>query len=263
MTITEPTTADRARLEGARGLTAVTRSYGVCDVELRAVADETIIDFYGHASTWKPYEMYGGADKGGWTEHVDKGAFKRTLNANADVPFLINHQGMSLARTKAGTLQLREDTVGLEVKAQLDTRNTEVNNLAVEMERKTIDEMSFAFRVKKQSWLNADGEEVPWWDMSGIERHLIELDIHKGDVSVVNFGANDTTDAGLRSLDDLRGLALDDCDEDELRAAIAYLESRLPEAAYIAPHPDVIAAQHNAAILRAELRADQLRADVA
>ncbi len=205
MTITEPTLAERARLEQTRGLVPTTRAFAVEDIELRAPADDSPIrEFYGHASvTNTPYEMYGGPDKGGWNETVDKGAFKRTLAANPDVPFKINHEGMSLARTvKAQNLQLREDSTGLEVRAQLDTRISIVNDLVLLMDAKVLDEMSFAFRVRKQQWLNADGEEVPWWDMAGIDRHLQELDIHKGDVSVVNYGASPHTDASLRSLVD-------------------------------------------------------------
>ncbi len=255
MTITEP---DRAKLEATRGLSLETRrDFVVADLEVRAPQDGSPFrEFYGHASiTGKPYEMYGGPDKGGWNETVDKGAFKRTLNATPDVPFKINHEGMTLARTTAGNMQLREDATGLEVKAQLDTRVSVVNDLVLLMEAGNINEMSFAFRVNKQSWLDAEGQDVPWWDLSGIDRHLQELDIHKGDVSVVNYGANPFTDAALRSLADLRGLPLADCDPDELRDAIAYLESLIPTPEPITVHPDLVAAQHRAMKRHADLRA--------
>lgn len=261
MTILEPVGAERAALEATRGLDVVTsRDWTVTGVEVRAASepDSPLVEFYGHASvTGKSYEMYGGPDAGGWNETVDKGAFKRTLDANPDVPFKINHEGMSLARTNAGNLQLREDSTGLEVKATLDTRISIVNDMVLLMEAGTLDEMSFAFRIKKQSWLDADGEEVPWWDMSGIDRHLTELDIHKGDVSIVNYGANPHTVGAkvMRSLDDLRGLTLDDCDEAELREAIAYLESLLPAPAI---HPDLVAAHYRAATLMASLPAIHL-----
>ncbi len=205
MTITEPSNAERARLEQTRGLVSAVRSFAVEDIELRAAQDNSPIrEFYGHASvTGRAYEMYGGPDAGGWNETVDKGAFKRTLAANPDVPFKINHEGMSLARTvKAQNLQLREDSTGLEVRAQLDTRISIVNDLALLMDAKVLDEMSFAFRVRKQQWLDTDGGEVPWWDLAGIDRHLQEVDIHKGDVSVVNYGASPHTDAAMRSLID-------------------------------------------------------------
>lgn len=252
MTMTEPSTAERAKLEHTRGLTSLQRSYVVDGVEVRAQEDSTTATFNGHASvTGKGYEMYGGPDAGGWTEFVDKGAFKRTLNTNPDVPFLINHTGMTLARTKAGNLTLAEDSTGLKVQAQLDTRVSIVNDLVLLMEAGNIDEMSFAFRVKKQTWRDADGEEVPWWDLSGIERHLTEVDIHKGDVSVVNYGANPHTDAVVRSLDLVRAITVEDCEPEEIRAAIDYLTSLLP----VVVHPDLVAAQHRAAATRASLRA--------
>lgn len=253
--ITEAPPESRA-LEATRGLATARRSFTVEGIEVRAPGeDSTLAEFYGHASvTAKAYEMYGGPDKGGWNETVDKGAFKRTLNANPDVPLLINHEGISLARTKAGNLQLREDATGLEVKAQLDTRVSIVNDLVLLMDAGVIDEMSFAFRIRSQTWLNADGEEVPWWDLSGIERHIQEVDIHKGDVSVVNYGANPFTDAAVRSLaDTLRAFGADDLSEDEIRSGLDYLGGLLPAPEVV--HPDLVAAQHRALTRHAELRA--------
>jgi HK97 family phage prohead protease len=229
MTITE----DRGSLELAqlRGADSdVQRDFVVAGLEVRAAADadSPFVEFYGHASvTDTPYELYGGPAAGGWNETVSKGAFKRTLGRNPDVPFKIHHEGMTLARTSAGNLHLREDERGLEVKATLDTRVSIVNDLVLLMEAGNIDEMSFAFRVKTQRWLDAEGEEVAWYDMSGIDRHIDEVDIHKGDVSVVNYGANPHTVGAhvLRSLDDLRNLELT---EEEIRDGIAYLTTLLP-----------------------------------
>lgn len=256
MTMTEP--AERSELEATRGASDLltSRDFVVSDLEVRTPqGDSPYAEFYGYASvTAKPYEMYGGPDKGGWNETVSRGAFKKTLADNPDVPFKINHEGMTLARTAAGNLRLREDATGLEVKATLDTRVSIVNDLVLLMEGGNIDEMSFAFRIRNQRWLNSDGDEVPWWDMAGIDRHLDELDIHKGDVSVVNYGASPHT-AGAsikRSLDDLRSLTLDDCTETELRDAIAYLETLLPAPAV---HPDLVAEQHRILLRHVELRA--------
>ena len=232
MTLVEPTEIERARLAPKRGLARVERQYAVTGVEVRAKGDEsTLLEFVGHASVYgEGYEMYGGPDKGGWLEFVDAGAGKKTLSENPDVAFLVNHQGLTLARTKANTLRLSEDKVGLAVNADLDKRVSIVNDIAVLMEAKNLDEMSFAFRVVKQKWLDVDGEEVPWWDLSGIERHLTEYSLHKGDVSLVNFGANPFTDAKLRSLTEaLRDFTAEatDLDEEELRRALTYLESLL------------------------------------
>lgn len=203
MTITM--TDARERFAATRGADHVARDYAVTGITLRAKNDDpdsTIRVFNGHAAvTDRGYDMYGGpsSDAGGWEEFVDQGAFKKTLSEGADVAFLINHQGMTLARTTSGTLRLAEDKVGLKVAADLDVRQHAVNDLAIAMERGDVNEMSFAFRIIKEAWLTEDGDEVPWWDMSGVYRHIKEVSLQKGDVSAVNYGANPYTDAALRS----------------------------------------------------------------
>lgn len=201
MTITEP---DRSVLESTRGLVSAQRDYAVTGIELRAVGeDSSLVNFAGHASvTGRAYPMYGGRDAGGWDETIVPGAFKKTLSEKPDVAFLVNHTGLTLARTKAGTLRLAEDKVGLAVEATMDRRVSIVNDIAVLMEQGNLDEMSFAFRIVKQAWLTEDGDEVPWWDTAGIDRQIKEVSLQKGDVSVVNYGANPYTDAALRGLDD-------------------------------------------------------------
>lgn len=154
--------------------------------ELRATRDS--LHFSGYASVFdKGYDLYGGPPIG-WTEYIERGAFDKTLKEKPDLHLLINHEGMPLARTKSGTLQLSVDDTGLRVDADLDRRDPDVQRLQTKMERGDIDEMSFAFRVKRQSW-SADETE----------RRIEEVSLHKGDVSVVNFGANPHTSATLRS----------------------------------------------------------------
>lgn len=192
------------------------RSIPMDRVELRDSGDDNIITLEGYASTFEQYDMYGGPANGGWIEQLDPRAFERTLKEKPDLHLLINHAGMPLARTKSGTLQLSTDDHGLKVVAQLDRRDPEVQALAVKMERGDLDEMSFAFRVKGQKWEATD--EFPE-DPEAL-RTITEVSLHKGDVSVVNWGANPTTSAGIRSASDaLRYLA--DCDESELVEARA------------------------------------------
>lgn len=144
--------------------------------------------FEGYASTFdSPYDIYGGPPMG-WHEIVTREAFKKTLTEKPDLHLLINHEGMPLARTKSGTMKLSADNHGLLVHADLDRRDPMVQSLQVKMERGDMDQMSFAFRVKKQTW--SDDET---------HRYLDEVSLHKGDVSVVNFGANPTTNATIRS----------------------------------------------------------------
>lgn len=169
----------------------------------------------GYASTFQEYDMYGGPKDFGWVERIDRSAFDKTLREKPDLHLLINHAGMPLARTKSGTLDLSVDDQGLRVEARLDMRDPEAQALAVKMERGDLDEMSFAFRVKGQEWRAAEGyEDID--DQS--YRTITEVSLHKGDVSVVNWGANPTTSASvLSAADALKVLAT--CDEDELAEA--------------------------------------------
>lgn len=167
--------------------------------ELRASTDGNTLTFFGHASvTEYEYNVYGGPPYG-WKETIARGAFKRTLLNNADVNFLINHEGLSLARTKSGTLTLEEDGTGLRVMAELDPRSTIVADLQSAIARGDIDEMSFAGRFVGSEWTDDDGE--PASPMTGTNRRVLEISLNKGDVSSVNYGANPATSGGFRELD--------------------------------------------------------------
>jgi HK97 family phage prohead protease len=153
-------------------------------VELRSAANGTggeTLTFTGYASvTEQGYEMEDWL--GPYTEVVRSGAFKKTLGEGADVPLLVNHGGLTLARTKSGTLQLSEDDTGLYTEASLDPASPHVQALRSAMERGDVDEMSFGFWVTRQQW-------SPDFD----QRDILEVNLNKGDVSVVNFGANPAT----------------------------------------------------------------------
>jgi HK97 family phage prohead protease len=168
--------------------------------EMRADLDSTTVTFEGHASVVDHgYDLYGGPAAGGWTERIAPGAFTRTLKNGADVAFLVNHDGLTLARTKSGTMTLAEDKRGLKVVAQLDSRQGPVNDLMVASERGDIDEMSFVFRVTEDTWTLEDGSPASWLD--GTQRLITEVNLNKGDVSAVNYGANDAASGGFRTLE--------------------------------------------------------------
>ncbi|MBY8342007.1 HK97 family phage prohead protease [Streptomyces spinosirectus] len=183
------------------------RSIAATDFELRQAGDSLMLS--GYASVFDhPYDVLGGAPRG-WTEVVDRRAFDVTLANKPDVHLLINHEGMPLARTKSGTLRLGTDARGLLVTADLDRRDPDVQRLETKMARGDMDEMSFAFRVKNDAWSDDDSQ-----------RRLTEVSLHKGDVSVVNFGANPATSAELNMrsvLDYLTSVHPDDAAA-ELRA---------------------------------------------
>src|SRR5204863_585123 len=82
-------------------------------------------------------------------------------------------------------------STGLHVEASLDPSDPDVQRLMPKMERKDMDEMSFAFRVKDDEWSD-----------DYAQRRLLEVSLHKGDVSVVNFGANPATSVQLNGAAD-------------------------------------------------------------
>jgi len=162
--------------------------FGASGVEMRAKPNGTggtKFRFTGYAAVYDhPFEMW---DFWGdqFTEKVAQLAGARTLANGADVPFLVGHNdaGIPMARTKSGTMQLGEDSHGLHVDApDLDGSLEQIRQLASAVERGDMDEMSMAFVTIRQDW-SPDYEE----------RTILEYDLHKGDVSVVVFGANDGT----------------------------------------------------------------------
>ncbi|MFB7736173.1 HK97 family phage prohead protease [Streptomyces sp. NPDC056112] len=195
--------------------------------ELRTQGGQLLLT--GYASVFgKPYDVYGGPPMG-WSEEVDPKAFDVTLGARADTHLLINHGGMPLARTKSGTLKLSTDSTGLHVEAGLDPSDPDVMRLVPKMNRKDMDEMSFGFRVKSDEW-NEDYTQ----------RKLLEVSLHKGDVSVVNFGANPATSVQLNSAADaLEVLAQLDPD-----AAMAELRSDGVDVERLARARDNVLALH-------------------
>jgi len=179
--------------------TSRTRRVWVGRPEIRTSANGTGLVYEGYASTTEhAYDVYGGPPYG-WNETIARGAFKKTLKENADVAFLINHEGMTLARTKSGTLRLSEDQRGLKVSADLDPGQNIVNDLRIAVDRGDVDEMSFAFRVVRDEWFDDNGE--PSDEMRGTERRILETNLNRGDVSAVNYGANPDTSGGFRAVD--------------------------------------------------------------
>lgn len=88
----------------------------------------------------------------GWSESIAKGAATKSLAERDDVRFLLNHDGMPLART-VGTMTLTADDMGLFVDApNLDLRNPSAAELQSCLDRGDVDQMSFAFMATLQEW---------------------------------------------------------------------------------------------------------------
>ncbi|MGH8867082.1 MAG: HK97 family phage prohead protease [Actinomycetes bacterium] len=191
----------------------VQRSYAVSLQVRKAAAGSETATVEGYASvTEQPYTMYDWL--GPFTEVIRAGAFEKTLSENPQVQLLLNHRGLSMAYTRAGTLRLSEDDTGLHMSADVNASRGDVADMLAALEDGAVDEMSFAFRIVKGMW-TPDFEQ---YDIS-------EVDIHRGDVSVVNFGANDATTVAARALDVVEHL-----EGEDLRAAHARLTARLAEA---------------------------------
>lgn len=156
--------------------------------ELRAHADGTggtAYSFTGYAATFEsPFQMW---DWWGdeYFEILAAGSCNRTLANMADVQFLIGHDesSMPLARTKSGTMTLSADSTGLEVVVpSLDGRSPIVQALASAMERGDMDEMSIGFIAVQQQW-----------SPDYTERRITEINLNRGDVSMVCWAANPST----------------------------------------------------------------------
>lgn len=157
------------------------RTYTVRDLETRQTEDGTM-RLSGYAAVFHDSSV-----PLPFKESIAPGAFRKTLSETPDVRLLINHEGLPLARTKNGTLTLREDDKGLFMDAVIaDTQ--EGRDLYTLVQRGDLDQMSFAFRVVRQKWSE---------DRS--TRLLTELSLADGDVSVVTYPAYPTTSVEARA----------------------------------------------------------------
>ena len=139
--------------------------------------------------TETPYEMYDAF--GPYNEVVTRGAFLATLTTNPLVEFTVNHGaggGLPMAHTRNGTLTLTEGDSGLEWEAFVDPSRSDVANMLKAMERGDLAEASFKFRIDSGKW-SPDYSEY----------RIDSVNLNRGDVSAVNFGANPHATSGLRS----------------------------------------------------------------
>ena len=156
-------------------------------LEVRATPDGGAV-LQGYATVYNyAYDLGGGPDAGGFTEIIASGAAAKSAG-EADVRLLVNHDGIPLARTRSGTMTLESDDIGLRVTAQLDPTNPMAASLRSAMERGDMDQMSFAFKVLRDSW-----------DAQYNVRTIHEVKLY--DVSVVTYPASPATVAKLRSDD--------------------------------------------------------------
>lgn len=149
-------------------------------VEVREGHDGSI-KVAGYAAVFNEETTIGGQ----FREMIAPGAFTNAIGRD-DVVFLINHEGLPLARTRSGTLTLREDDRGLYMEAMLDMSDPDVRSIVPKMRRGDLDKMSFAFIPVRQSWSE---DAMPL-------RTVEEAQLY--DVSIVTTPAYNQTEIGLR-----------------------------------------------------------------
>ncbi len=137
-------------------------------------------------------------DLGGFTEEIAAGAFKDVLANNPDCRCLFNHNPDNiLGRTTAGTLTLREDSLGLHYDC-LPPDTTLGRDLMVLAERKDITQSSFGFTVDEEDWFDRNGKSVAPWSYEGVKRVVRKVGALY-DVSPVTYPAYTASSVEARS----------------------------------------------------------------
>jgi len=190
------------------------RSFNPSQSDLRDESDErVIVDRIPYNSA----AVIGGM----FREVIRPGFFTRAIEENDDIVAWYQHgEGGTpvLARTKSGTLSLRDTETHLEYRAELsDTAHA--NEILQSVQRGDLDSSSFAFVVDDQN------SEQAKWDRSESEdgklplRELLSAE-RIYDMAPVVFGAYREASVGLRSAEDtyqqhLDSLTQERADEDD------------------------------------------------
>lgn len=123
---------------------------------------------------------------GPFRETIRQGAFKGV--ESSDVVLRYGHEGIPLASTRSGTLQVWEDGEGLRFSARLDEGSPYARSVVSAVARGDIAEASFAGRFEEYAWTD---------DYSSVE--VTKVDIDRGDVTVCQYGANPETSCEVPS----------------------------------------------------------------
>jgi HK97 family phage prohead protease len=141
----------------------------------------TITGVASRYATFYPVFIRG---RGRVQERVMPGAATPSLSRNPDVIFTAEHdRSRAVARTPA-SLTLHEDRTGLHYRATVDLNDPDATSIVSKIERGVFVESSFGFRVPE------GGDS---WDSEFTQRTIHRVDLHRGDVSAVPYGASPTT----------------------------------------------------------------------
>jgi len=124
----------------------------------------------------------------GMTESVERGAFSRSLTG--DIRALTNHDTtLVLGRTKAHTLELREDEHGLWGKISINPNDVDAMNLYERVKRGDVDQCSFGFEIVEQETEFRDDGSIHW----------TIKDVNLFEVSACTFPAYQETNIAARA----------------------------------------------------------------
>lgn len=124
----------------------------------------------------------------GMSESIAPGAFSKTLSG--DIRALINHDTtLVLGRTKANTLQLREDSHGLWGHIDINPNDTDAMNLYERVKRGDVDQCSFGFDILS--------EETDFRDDGSVHWTIKEVELYE--VSPCTFPAYEETNISARA----------------------------------------------------------------
>ena len=187
-------------------------------------------------------------------ERIRPGAFKKTIKV-ADVRALFNHDpNYVLGRNKAETLELSEDSKGLQFRVTPPDAQW-AKDLYASVDRGDIDQASFGFEAVRDEW---DHNKEP------AERDLIEVKLF--DVSIVTYPAYPQTNVSARSLAEMFIARVQHTgDQDEIRYLLKQLDEIIAASAPGKdPHPeDDLAAQEisrsRALLRKRKLELEKLR----
>ncbi|MFH4454457.1 HK97 family phage prohead protease [Vibrio alginolyticus] len=142
---------------------------------------------------------------GGFVEVIAPGAFDDVLDD--DVRALFNHdRNFVLGRTKAGTLTLTVDEVGLRYEITPPDTQT-VRDMVIEpMDRGDVNQSSFAFRLPSDGYRWDEGDD-------GVYIRTITRVSKLLDVSPVTYPAYNDTEASTRALEEARAVCSGDSEE--------------------------------------------------
>lgn len=124
----------------------------------------------------------------GLTESIAPGAFTKTLSR--DIRALTNHDTtLVLGRTKAHTLELREDNHGLWGSVTINPKDSDAMNLYERVKRGDVDQCSFGFDIRSEDTDIREDGSIHWT--------IREVDLYE--VSACTFPAYEETGISARA----------------------------------------------------------------